>query len=1442
MHISDIAIVGMSGVFPGANDVDTFWENIKNKKDAFKDAPEDRISNVFFNDTSHAVDRIYCKRGGFIENVAFDPLQFGILPLAVEGTEPDHLITLKLAWDALRDADILNQEDLLSQTGIIIGKGNYNGAGSIRAIEIVRTGQQIAQVLKQVLPQLKDEEIEAVKSEYQQKKGRFGPDTAMGVIPNLIASLVANRLNLGGAAYTLDAACASSLIAVDHAVNELSSKRCDAMIAGGVHVCHDAAFWSIFSQLGALSKSHQIRPFDQRADGLLIGEGCGFVVLRRLEDAIKDENKIYAIIKGTGVASDGAGTSVMSPAVKGQKLAIRQAWSKAGIDPKEVDYIEAHGTGTQLGDKTELETLATVFENDSSLPKVGIGSVKSMIGHAMPAAGIAGLIKMAKALHHGIMPPTLHCDQPLEAFEKTRFQPIKEPINWEETKLPKRVGINAFGFGGINAHVVMEGFQPTAYAPKKAFNGVSLDAKDEVLLLARTSNEALLKALENKEGDLGEGDFRIAIFDPTPTRIKKALKVVSRNAPWRNRNDIWYTNAPLLKEDGKIAFLFPGLDALKGGETESIQSHFSLDKPNFPPTNGNQLLAGGFETLNRSRMLDLSLKKLGVKADINAGHSFGEWLAGWSAELVKESSLFKVIEQINPGAIKLPKTRFLAVGTSYESIKEDLDKHKDIYLSNDNCPQQIILCGTIEATDRFVELLKKKKVFHQILPFDSGFHSPFLEEVLDQLLETMDFMEFQEYKTPVWSATTLSPYPEEHEAIKQLNIKHLIEPVRFRELTLKLYDEGVKVFIQVGSGGLVGYVDDTLKTKEYSAISASKYEKTGLCQLQRVIATLFIEGKKDLNLSLLVRNGSSGSDISKKPSSASTVNLKLGSPLINNLDSLNQIKQKDETKKVSAKPRELTLEQESSPVMRSLGGNFQQMVDTQNEVLAMLAESRIREVNQTEKVVMPVKEKRQRLPVTFPLDITLENSPYLIDHSLMKQKPGWKDVEDLGPVIPFTMMMEIFGEVVQAHVSNEIVQKVQNIRVFQWMGVATPFRETIEGNWKNNTSIFLNLEKYAQADVLLAPDYRPVPSIDFNLGKPLGVDIPVSEIYVYRMFHGPAYQGIKAINYVGENGMSGVIEGSDGKGSLLDNAGQLYGLWLQFKLEKNRIAFPVKVGEIEYFEDPTDQSGSFECSCELTELNDQFATANIVLKRNGSIWALITGWQNRRLELDEKLWNVSMAPEQYILSDELVPAVFLFHNAYQKMSSWDFIIRRYFNKKEREYLDSLLPNKRKEWIISRVVTKDAVRKSLEEKTGEIFYPLEYEIQNDTHGKPFAVGEMIKDLNISISHKKDIAVAMSTHGKPVGIDIEVIEERSKDFESLFLNEEEMDQIPENESERSEWITRFWVAKEAYGKSLGKGLEGNPKQYKIKEVQEDELHIENTWIQTIKHKNYIIGWTK
>lgn len=1411
MKKTDVAVIGLSCVFPGAQDANTFWQNIVNKVDSTQLAPADRIDPVHFSDSTNPVDRFYCQRGGFISDYEFDPTAFGILPLAVEGTEPDHLLTLDLVQKALDDAGIFQKEISLEKTGIIIGKGNYTGPGATRAIEIVRTGEQISSLLKELLPEVSSADIEKVKHAFQEKKGRFAADTAMGLIPNLVASLVANRFNLGGVAFTVDAACASALIAVDHAVQELQRGRSDIMIAGGVHTGQNAAFWSIFAQLGAMSHQQQIKPFSNDADGLLIGEGCGFVVLKRLEDAVRDQDKIYAVIKGVGVSSDGNGTSVMSPAVKGQLKALQQAWSNADLDEKQIGYLEAHGTGTPLGDKTELQTLAQFFGKEESDKIAGIGSVKSNIGHAMPAAGIAGLIKTCLALHHDTLPPTLYCENPTSDMQKTRFEPVQEAKSWSKTGLPKVAAVNAFGFGGINAHVVLEGYD----MPKK----------DKVLILARPTHEALLSALQNNESTLGEGDYRIALFDPSPARIEKALKIVAKNNPWRNKQDIWYTNTPLLQNGEKVAFVFPGLDGLAKGEIDSVSRYFNLTAP--IETEGEGLLNDALNIFNKCSILDNSLKKLDIIPDMNAGHSLGEWLAGYSSELAEVNSVKALIDVLNPETFELKDSRFIAIGAGIETIKPIIEDIPNVYISNDNCPNQVILCGSNAALDELVPLLKSKQIFHQILPFQSGFHSPFIADKLDVILAGMEKAQFQKTKIPLWSATTLEPYPSDQEAIRKLSAEHLVQPVRFRELTDKLYEEDARFFIQIGTGGLIGFIDDTLKGKAFSTIASSVPTRSALAQLQRVVAALFVEGKV-VSLDFLDIHTFS------KKSSGKGIKLELGSPIVRDFKEAKALAQSFGTSKQNTVS--IPVAKSGHPLVQAFQNNISDMIRMQEEVLTLFQD---RPKVSIPNVVLPKVQAPISKNFEKTLYVTLESHPYLIDHSLLRQPKGWHEVADMEPVIPMTMIFEQLAEIAQAEIQGSQVHKIMNVSVFQWMNVAQPFEKTVKAEWKSTNHAYLDIENFVNAEVVLTSSSRPNPTFNLSIGDLLPIERTPEEIYDKHMFHGECYQGITEVSKVGTKGIIGKIKGNGGKGSLLDNAGQLFGLWLQLTLTKDRIAFPVKIKDIEFFGDLHDQDGIFECTCSLTEMNDEFAIGDILLTRNNKVWCKISGWQNRRLEIDEPLWNVSMSPLHNRLSEEIAPQVFFFHQAYTRVASWDFILKRYFNQTEKQHHQKLFPNKRKSWMVSRVAVKDAVRNLLKQEKDHPCFPITFEVASDEVGKPYLISEFTKDVHISLAHKGKDAVGIARSGKAVGIDMEIIEERSSGFYDLVFTDNEL--VLLKDRDQAEWTTRFWVAKEAYGKFLGKGLKGNPKKLEIEKITEDSLWINQTEIKTIKHKNYIIGWT-
>ena len=420
-RVDRIAIVGMGCVFPGAPTAEDLWRNVCDGVDAIGDVPAGRWDPVFYAPLAEGAtpdaspDRLYCRRGGFVDDIArFDPAAFGIMPITVDGGEPDQFIALAQAAAALADSGGAHEHVASDRVAVVVGRGGYRTPGVARLDQRIHVARQLVEGLRSLVPDVSPERLDQVHDEFVRQLGPDRPEASIGLVPNLVASRIANRFDFQGPAFTVDAACASTLVAVDHAVRELASGRCDLVLAGGSHHCHDVTLWSVFTQLKALSPTQQIRPFSRLADGILVGEGTGFFALKRLADAERADDRIYAVIAGSAVTSDGRSGSLMSPSASGQALALQRAWTAAQLDPATVGLVEAHGTATPAGDEAELETLRLVFgKAESDEPRAGLGSIKSMIGHAMPAAGAAGLAKAALALHHQVLPPTLHADDPL---------------------------------------------------------------------------------------------------------------------------------------------------------------------------------------------------------------------------------------------------------------------------------------------------------------------------------------------------------------------------------------------------------------------------------------------------------------------------------------------------------------------------------------------------------------------------------------------------------------------------------------------------------------------------------------------------------------------------------------------------------------------------------------------------------------------------------------------------------------------------------------------------------------------------------------------------------------------------------------------------------------------------------------------------------------------
>lgn len=963
-----------------------------------------------------------------------------------------------------------------------------------------------------------------------------------------------------------------------------------------------------------------------------------------------------------------------------------------------------------------------------------------------------------------------------------------------------------------------------------------------VLAVSSNSKEDLLKILSDfppSNTINNDGNYRLIIFDPTFERIEKAKKLIDKDKPWKGRQDIWFSNDPVLKKEGKIAFLFPGFDSVTNPEIKSISEFFNYSISENNIGDNNKLLNQSLELFNASKIIDNSLKKLGIYPDMNAGHSLGEWFAIKASDLVSESSIKYLLQSMIPDKFKIEGIYFIAVASGKEKLDFWLKNIPDLYLSMDNCPSQILLCGTEKARDLLLDILRKEKIFYQVLPFESGFHTPFIKKHLHILDEALENIQIQKSKIPLWSATTLDLYPENFEEFKELTIKHLTETVRFRELIEKLYyQEKAKVFIQIGIGNIVGFVDDILKTKNYSAISTCISGRSTLEQLKRVLALLYVEGK-EINFSFLGINNKTSTDTEDSVSIKGTSESITAEKTKENLSQLYAI-------------NNLSVNIED-PIEKAWNENLKEMMLTQDQIVRLFNKRKtnidIKKTHSfiTEKESIINKKSYDRTGNTFTenLYVSLEEYPYLIDHSLFKQPKNWKILSDINPVIPMTMTLELLMEAAQKQNPSQKVLKLGPVSVFQWMKVNTPFDQKIEGIWKSKDKISLKIKNFVSGEVQLGNNY-PVPESKYlqeiDLGENIVSTIPSPEIiYKKHMFHGPSYQGILEVKNITRKGLRALIKKSTGKGSLLDNIGQLYGLYLQLTLgENSKVSFPVKIEEINFFQEVQDQQGVFECICLPTSFNNKISTADIIIKRENKIWCIIKGWKNQIFEgFDKNLWNMTLNPDKNILAKEISPNVYFFNNVYNYAVNWNFLMNIYLNEEEKKHYDSLLLNKKKDYLISRIALKDNVRKYIETKYGKKYFPIEINIQYDANNKPSIYGlKEASEIEISLAHKGTNSVSIVSK-KPVGIDIEIIEERETNFLDYILTNREKKLLKDKNV--NEWSTRFWVAKEAYGKMLGVGLKGNPKQYEIQKIEGEDLIICNTMIKTIKYNNYIIGWT-
>ncbi|HRI17213.1 MAG TPA: beta-ketoacyl synthase N-terminal-like domain-containing protein, partial [Burkholderiaceae bacterium] len=818
-HPEPIAIIGMACVFPQAPDLAAFWNNILGGVDAVGAPVANWDAERYLSN-----GRIRTPSGGYLKDLyTFDPREFGIMPNSMDGGEPDQFLALRVARDALLDAGCMGPEVDHATTGIILGHSTYLHRGQVTVIQNNIVLDQTLDLLKAALPELSDEAAQGIRHLLAAKLPPTNSDTAPGLVPNVMTGRIANRLNLKGPNYLVDAACSSSLLAVSAAMDELRAGRSRLMISGGVNASLPADVSAIFTQLGALSARGKVRPFEAGSDGTLLGEGLGMVVLKRLSDALADGDRIYATLRGIGQASDGRGTGLLAPSVEGETLAIRRAYEGCGVDPATISLIEAHGTGIPLGDKTEIAALRNIFgDRSAEQGSIAIGSVKSMISHCIPAAGIAGLIKTTLALHHKVLPPTL-CEEvnPELGIERTRLYVNREVRPWiAPLGEPRRAGVDSFGFGGINTHAIVE------QAPEGGARPSTLsDWPFELCILAADSRGALAEratalaaATERNtswrlaeiasalQAEVGGGEMRLALVVKTRDALVKALrsaaaKLQGDDSPaWSTRGGVFFAARRM---QGKLAFIFPGEGSQYSGMFadlapcfEEVQHWLDFWRGLYPAEPGTARtdiaypVLADLDTEQRkhldARLHDMDvgseavmvggqamfalLSALGVRCDAMLGHSSGESSALAASHALPAHDMARLAEFIRElnrvyqrvlGEGKIPTGALLAVGAlPSEMVHADLAASgARVSVAMDNCANQLVLYGSAEAIGAVQARLVTQGAICLALPFDRGYHTPDFGAVSAAFLEYYKSIKLGAPQLPLYSCASAGLFP-----------------------------------------------------------------------------------------------------------------------------------------------------------------------------------------------------------------------------------------------------------------------------------------------------------------------------------------------------------------------------------------------------------------------------------------------------------------------------------------------------------------------------------------------------------------------------------------------------------------------------------------------------------------------------------------------------------
>ncbi len=899
-----LAIVGLSCLFPKANGAQEFWSNLRRGVDAITEVPASHWRpDDYFDADPKSPDMTYARRGGFLSSIPFDPLEFGIAPSNLEAIDTSQLLGLVAAKRALEDAGYGTKGKSFdrSRVGCILGV-----TGTLEMV--IPLGARLGhpkwrQALRDagVPDDVADDVIARIGESYVPWQENSFP----GLLGNVVAGRIANRLDLGGTNCVVDAACASSLSALHLAALELWSDRADMVLTGGVDTFNDIFMYMCFSKTPALSPTGDARPFADNADGTILGEGVGVFALKRLADAQRDGDHIYALLRGIGTSSDGAGNAVYAPKKDGQIRCLEAAYQVAGVAPETIELVEAHGTGTKVGDATEAAALNEVYRRSGRTGRwCALGSVKSQIGHTKAAAGAAGMLKAILALQYRVLPPTIKVDRPQDVLlaEDSPFYINTQPRPWLAcADHPRRAAVSAFGFGGSNFHCVLEEAPQPNRVPDwegdvvvAAFSGDTLPELQQQLSAwknpqpwsATRSRAAATRAKFQRRHEhrllcvweQGKSDVVESI-----TAAESLLDKYADRQQWSTPDGVAYGRGRCA---GKLAVLFPGQGSQSVGMLRELACRFPVMQDVLaeadsafaeceesadawrrlsdciypPPAWSTDAREQQEATLRATAVAQPAigavslgalavLQQFGVVAELTAGHSYGELTALCASRRYQPAALHRLstLRGRLMAAAQDVDGGMLAVGGSLSQVEAAIAECAvDLVVANCNSPNQVVLSGRLPDIERAVELFSRRNLRGKKLPVAAAFHSPLVAAASAKFRPVLDEFDFAPSDVPVYANSSAGIYPDDPGEARDLLAGQLAKPVEFVQQIENMYAAGARCFVEVGPGSvLTGLVGSILAGRDFRAVSmdASTGKRSGMFDLAQVLAQLGAAGQ-----------------------------------------------------------------------------------------------------------------------------------------------------------------------------------------------------------------------------------------------------------------------------------------------------------------------------------------------------------------------------------------------------------------------------------------------------------------------------------------------------------------------------------------------------------------------------------------------------------------------